>query len=283
MKDEKQESHLAEPAPECIPHGPYWRIISVQDTDALADWFHDPGREMPLVLISPTRQGHLFLSPDLAACRMHEFADVAVLEDEDAAEALKDTKGPCVWGGSVLILGTGAHGQRMFVRVLTPEQLTRLNAEGRVLEVERWVRVSSRRPDAVAEAGKHLPELILPATALRSSKDCPYAYPDRAYQALVAMNDAARAIHNGAAKGWRDALGSFGTEYRSKVSEITLGRFGNDYEFYHQRQKHLCTDHLTLGAGMNPVGCMSIHWKALPSGKLLVPHVGRHLRTHTQN
>ena len=84
-------------------------------------------------------------------------------------------------------------------------------------------------------------------------------------------------------QGWKQALAGFGSCYRNGISGFAAGKFGNDYSFRHEGQDYFCPEHMTLGVSMSPQACLSIHWTQLPDGKLLVPHVGRHLRNSLTN
>ena len=278
-----------------------YSVIVYQEAQELSDWIYDQNRSIPLVVISPGRYGEPMVSLDLIALRLGLIADVAVLEDHHAVGSLQKTKGFAVWGGAVLVAGPYALDKHLFTRTISPQCLAKLSPEGRILEIERWVHVSlgkmrslpagvSRKPlhveaqtvsDVVNTAQKNCRNLVFTASALRSSKDCPYFSSQHALDALLSMNRAVTIMRHNPRTGWKEALGHLGGDYRNSVSEITLGRFRGDYEFHYQRSRYVCAQHITLGSGRNPTVCMSIHWAQMSDGKLLVPHVGRHLRTHT--
>lgn len=139
--------------------------------------------------------------------------------------------------------------------------------------------------DAVEAAKENFSNLIVLDSAVAGARKSPFQRPQEIYDALkdfdeVARDWSRRRTETGSGgdilldlknRGW-------GRRVSAHISDTTRTRYGDDYTFDYKGQKLLFEPHITLGAG-DANTCASIHfWLDQASGKIVVGHVGRHLR-----
>ena len=131
----------------------------------------------------------------------------------------------------------------------------------------------------LAEAStQHL--LYLPS-AIESAKESPYRSPDRALEALQAIDEVAGlwiAGLNGAKNPGPLKLlfKQRGFEYKDDVSQTSRGKWSEEYSASYDGRPIDISPHITIGAKQADT-CLSIHmhWDK-ESKKVIVAHIGRH-------
>jgi hypothetical protein len=127
--------------------------------------------------------------------------------------------------------------------------------------------------------------LIFLETAFESAADSPYDQPERAYEALEAMDEVCKlwrnSLHN------KESIGSLeenfkrlGFAFKAHESDTSTTRWGGEYRAQYEGKSVPITSHLALGKG-GPNSCLRIHfYMDKKKQKFVVAHVGRH-KTNT--
>lgn len=141
--------------------------------------------------------------------------------------------------------------------------------------------------EVLEEVAEKCPHLLFAPSAFDSAERCPFRKPRKLRHALLVMEEAAAEWRRGGGTirgGWKPFFRERGLDYKSSVSDTTLGHYGADYRFPYLGSMVKCLEHLTLGVSMSADKCMSVHWYADFEHLLFhVPHVGRHLRNFSSN
>ena len=140
--------------------------------------------------------------------------------------------------------------------------------------------------EAVVEAQRRTSYIIYLAEAFESARESPFKQPDKAYSALLAIDDVARQwaeqLEGGKKLGSRkDAFRQRGFEYKDDISQTSESRWGDEYTYNYENQRVIFAPHITMGA-KQPDKCLSIHlhWDE-KKRRVAVAHVGRH-KTNTK-
>lgn len=141
--------------------------------------------------------------------------------------------------------------------------------------------------EAVAEAQRRTTHVVYLDDAFSSAKESPFKQPDKAYSALLAIDDVARRwaeqLGGGAAVGTRkEAFRLRGFEYKEEISQTSAGKWGDEYTYLYEGKKMVFAPHITIGAKQADK-CLSIHmfWDE-PKRRVVIAHVGRH-KTNTRS
>ena len=130
---------------------------------------------------------------------------------------------------------------------------------------------------------KHLEYLPI---AFSSAEDSPFKKPERALQALLAVDKVAgmwlASIDGGKPLGpTRDHFKKLGFTYADDVSQTSRGKWGSEYKASYKGTEYDISQHITIGAKQADT-CLSIHMAWLKDErKVLIAHVGRH-KTNTR-
>jgi len=143
----------------------------------------------------------------------------------------------------------------------------------------------SREPssvtDAVEFACQDCKRLLFLDSCRSSAEASPFKRPAEVYEALATMDKVAAVWTKNQGHGdLRQMLidAGLGKRVSNFVSQTSKGKWGDEYTFTYDGEPRLFEWHITLGAGSADT-CASIHF--LPDnekGKLVVAHVGRHLK-----
>jgi hypothetical protein len=138
--------------------------------------------------------------------------------------------------------------------------------------------------EAVAQAKKILPNLIILDSAFDSAAQSPFKRPDDILSALrdldaIAEASAKQRIESGSGGDLLQHLKNRGWGKRSSmhISNTTRATHKSRYEFEYAGKRQLFEPHITLGSG-DPNSCASIHFVVdAARERIVVAHVGRHL------
>ncbi|OYW46522.1 MAG: hypothetical protein B7Z08_05450 [Sphingomonadales bacterium 32-68-7] len=148
---------------------------------------------------------------------------------------------------------------------------------------------TERQPTSVSEAVgfaiDDCPRLFFLDNSRSSAEASPFKRPGEVYEVLSIMNKVADVwARNQGGGDLRQMLieAGLGKRVSNFISQTSKGKWGEQYTFTYENERHLFEWHVTLGAGSADT-CASIHF--LPDqvrGKLVIGHVGRHL-TNTRS
>ncbi len=140
---------------------------------------------------------------------------------------------------------------------------------------------------AVEAAQVHAQHLVFLPEALESARASPYRQADKAYSALLAIDDVAARWLAQLAGGpnlgaRRDAFRACGFDYKDDISKTTESKWGDEYTYTVDGKRILFAPHITIGA-RSADRCLSIH-RHWDDGrrKVIIAHVGRH-KTNTRS
>lgn len=140
--------------------------------------------------------------------------------------------------------------------------------------------------DAVVEAQRRTTNVVYLPEAFDSAKDSPFKQPDKAFSALLAIDDVARRwaeqLGGGAKLGPRkEAFRQRGFDYADDISGTSEGRWGDEYKYEYEGTRIVFAPHITIGAKQADK-CLSIHmhWDN-EKRRVVIAHVGRH-KTNTR-
>jgi hypothetical protein len=121
--------------------------------------------------------------------------------------------------------------------------------------------------------------LVVLSEAYESAEESRYPRISRAQAALMAIGEVAQGWHDGTlASSFDEAFGSRGFDLRS-ISQVTQGRFAQEWTRTYEGHRVLLGPHLALGSGGSTDTILRIYWYLDESSKRFVlGHVGRHLR-----
>lgn len=125
---------------------------------------------------------------------------------------------------------------------------------------------------------KYPKTLLFLESAKVSAADSPYRHPVRLAQLLEVLDElvARWQKHKKLGQPWKTALKEKGFEYRERISHISLGKYGDDYNFMYEGRKQLFENHVTIG-GKQANNCISVHWLRDEQKRILVIGIcGRH-------
>jgi hypothetical protein len=143
--------------------------------------------------------------------------------------------------------------------------------------------------EAVQRAEKEYADsLVFHGKAFESAEDSPYRHPPRVYAALGMLGECARLRRRAASarkpvpgiREWfRDRAAEVpGVEYAAHESATTLGKWGDERTVEHHGKRFTMEQHLCLGDGHDPAGCLRIYFLPDPETRqFVVGYVGRHL------
>jgi hypothetical protein len=140
---------------------------------------------------------------------------------------------------------------------------------------------------AVRRAAEENDHLTFLQSAFSSAEDSPFRHPERALQALQAINEVAGVWQNSlkskkSVGSLKDHFKKLGFTYADDVSQTSGNRYGDEYEAKDGGRTYDISPHITIGAKQAD-SCLSIHWAWDEStGKAVVAHVGRH-KTNTSS
>lgn len=121
--------------------------------------------------------------------------------------------------------------------------------------------------------------------ARETASESPYQNPAHVYAFFQEMHELATRWSENKGKlgqGWLASLRACGFDYKDKISDISKGKYGEEYKFMYLGKKLLFEKHVTLGA-KQPQTCLSIHWYLDEKNwKVVIGHCGRHL-TNTKS
>lgn len=140
---------------------------------------------------------------------------------------------------------------------------------------------------ALRSAQQRCSHLIFLPSAEDSARDSPYKTPERALQALEAIDDVAGlwaiSVAGGKAAGpFKQLFRERGFDYKDDISQTTKGKWGSEYTATYDGRLVDVAPHITIGAKQADT-CLSIHmyWDR-DKGKAVIAHVGRH-KTNTKS
>jgi hypothetical protein len=123
-------------------------------------------------------------------------------------------------------------------------------------------------------------------TAFSSAEDSPFKKPERALQALLAIDQVAgrwlASLNGGSPIGSvREHFKKLGFTYADDISLTSRGKWGNEYKTNFKGVEYDIGQHITIG-GKQADTCLSVHMAWLKDErKVLIAHVGRH-KTNTK-
>jgi hypothetical protein len=131
---------------------------------------------------------------------------------------------------------------------------------------------------AVDAAKKTFPHLVFLDDALDSASASPYKQPDKVHRVLTVLAEIAKEwAENGDVGSWRNAFEEKGFELKEHLSTSAATKWRADYEYVYESKKRIFGAHVTLGKGMSPAKCLSVHyWRDETRRLVVVGHVGRH-------
>lgn len=130
---------------------------------------------------------------------------------------------------------------------------------------------------------KHLEFLPM---AFESAEESPYKKPERALEALLAIDRVANqwlaSLDAGTPSGSnRDHFKKLGFDYANGISQTSQGKWGDEYKAVYNGVERDISQHITIGAKQADT-CLSVHMAWLKDErKVLIAHVGRH-KTNTR-
>jgi hypothetical protein len=135
--------------------------------------------------------------------------------------------------------------------------------------------------DAVSEAQRRTTHLTYLDDAFSSAQESPFKQPDKAYSALLAIDDVAKHWAQQLAGGpnlgpRKEAFRQRGFEYKEDISQTSEGKWRDEYSYPYDGKKTLFAPHITIGAKQADK-CLSVHmfWDE-PKRVVVIAHVGRH-------
>lgn len=140
--------------------------------------------------------------------------------------------------------------------------------------------------EAVEIAASKCRSISFLETAFQSAETSPYRHPERALEALLAIDEVAAtwAASLGASKSIgsvRDLFSARGFEYKADISQTSRGKWGSEYSATVEGRELDIAPHITIGAKQADK-CLSVHWAwDEVQRKAVVAHVGRH-KTNTR-
>ena len=140
--------------------------------------------------------------------------------------------------------------------------------------------------DAVKIAEGRAEHLKFLQSAHDTAADTPFRHPDRALQALMALEEVvslwADGINSGRSVGAiRQLFKRRGFDYADDVSQTSKGKWASEYVAIYNGRELDISPHVTIGAKQAD-SCLSVHWAWDKEEKLgIVAHVGRH-KTNTK-
>ncbi|MCW5790451.1 MAG: hypothetical protein KIT72_08520 [Polyangiaceae bacterium] len=141
--------------------------------------------------------------------------------------------------------------------------------------------------EAVREAQQRTSHLIFLEDAFSSARESPFKQPDKAYSALMAIDDVAQRWAEQLAGGpklgpRKEAFRQRGFEYKENISQTSEGKWRDEYSYVYNGTKILFAPHITIGAKQADK-CLSVHmfWDE-QKRCVAIAHVGRH-KTNTRS
>ncbi|MDM0068780.1 hypothetical protein [Variovorax sp. J31P207] len=140
--------------------------------------------------------------------------------------------------------------------------------------------------DAVKWASQRTTHIAFLDSAYSTASQSPFRHPDRAVQALMAIDEVAaiwaNSIETGKSVGSiRQLFKKRGFEYADDVSQTSKGKWGGEYVASYKGRDIDISPHITIGAKQAD-SCLSVHWAWDREEKsAIVAHVGRH-KTNTK-
>jgi hypothetical protein len=135
--------------------------------------------------------------------------------------------------------------------------------------------------EAVEEAKRRTKHLHFLPDATKSAKDSPFKQPQRALDALLAIDVVASAWAL-SLRGIRGAFEELGLDYKDDISSTTRGKYGKEYTYRYDGEETSFHPHITIGKKQADK-CLSIHmhWDE-QRRRVVIAHVGRH-KTNTKS
>lgn len=129
--------------------------------------------------------------------------------------------------------------------------------------------------EALEEAKRRTKHLHFLPEAIKSAKDSPFKQPQKALNALLAIDEVARAWML-QLRGRKGAFEDLGFEYADDISQTTRGKHGKEYVYRYEGENTSFEPHITMGAKQADK-CLSIHmhWDD-NRRRVAIAHVGRH-------
>lgn len=140
--------------------------------------------------------------------------------------------------------------------------------------------------DAVKIAEGRAGHLKFLQSAYDAAADTPFRHPDRALQALMALEEVVSLWADGISSGRsvgaiRQLFRKRGFDYADDVSQTSKGKWASEYVAIYNGRELDISPHITIGAKQAD-SCLSVHWAWNKEEQLgIVAHVGRH-KTNTK-
>jgi len=137
--------------------------------------------------------------------------------------------------------------------------------------------------EAIQRAREQAQYLVFHERAVDSAGSCSYGQPDRIFDALMLLDQVAGQYHRREPlpQGIDGACKEHGLVYAPAVSEISRGKYKQDYQITYEGQRVYLGPHLKLGKG-DPETCSRIYfYRDEENRAFVIGYVGHHLRDGT--